>query len=292
MKKIIFFYSSLIMILAASCKKTEITNPLADFANLGIGSYVTKASTINLNMDYNTPASKVGITVNQYGNDIDKIVLFVVEGASSDPTTWKEIKTIPWTGEGTEISATSAQVATALGVTPADLTPGNFYTFYNRVITKDGRSFDLSNTPGALESNSNYNSAFRWTAYVTCPFTGGMAGSYDVVQDDWADWVPGDIVTVTDGPGANQINLSDVWPNRAYGDLVNPLIVNVNPANGTASVPLVTFGSYPPLATAQGASAGDVAGYAFSCTGFITLAMAVTYNGGSQGTLKLILKKR
>ena len=292
MKKISIYISLFLGVLLFSCKKTEITNPLADFKNLGIGSYITKVSTINLNLDYNVSTSKVGITVDQYGMEVDKIVLYVVAGANPTPSAWKKIKTITFTGKGTEISATSQDVATALGVNVSELTPGNYYTFYNQVITKDGKTFDVSNTPGALESNSNYNAVFRWQAYVTCPFTGGMTGSYKVLQDDWADWAVGDVVQVTDGPAANQINLSQVWPNPAYGSIVNPLLVNVDPANGVAKVPLVTFGAYSPLTTAQGASAGDVAGYVFSCTGFITLSMKVVYNGSNQGNLKLVLQKQ
>ena len=292
MKKISIYISLFVGVMLFSCKKTEITNPLADFKNLGIGSYITKVSVLNLNLDYNVATSKVGITIDQYGEDVDKVVLYVVVGANPTPSAWKKIKTITFTGTGTEVSATSQEVATALGVAVSALTPGNYYTFYNQVITKNGKTYDVSNTPGALESNSNYNSVFRWQAYVTCPFTGGMTGNYKVLQDDWADWSVGDVVQVTDGPGANQINLSKVWPNPAYGSIVNPLLVNVAPANGVAKVPLVTFGAYSPLTTAQGASAGDVAGYVFSCTGFITLTMKVVYNGSNQGNLKLVLQKQ
>ena len=39
-------------------------------------------------------------------------------------------------------------------------------------------------------------------------------------------------------------------------------------------------------------SAGDIAGYVLSCTGFITLTMKVTYNGSSQGNKKLVLQKQ
>jgi hypothetical protein len=292
MKKISIYISLFLGVLLFSCKKTEITNPLADFKNLGIGSYITRVSDINLNMDYNVGTSKVGITIDQYGMDVDKVVLYVVAGANPTPSAWKKIKTIPFTGKGTEISATEQEVATALGVAIINLTPGNYYTFYNQVLTKDGKTYDVSNTPGALESNSNYNAVFRWQAYVTCPFTGGMTGNYKVLQDDWADWSVGDVVQVTDGPAANQINLSKVWPNPAYGSIVNPLLVNVAPANGVAKVPLVTFGAYSPLTTAQGANGSDVAGYVFSCTGFITLSMKVVYNGSNQGNLKLVLQKQ
>ncbi len=292
MKKIVKYFCLFGLIILFSCKKSGVPNPLADVKNLGIGSYITLASSVNLNLSYNTPASTASIKVNQYGSDVDKVVVYVVAGSNSDPASWKKIKTIPFTGPGTVLAVTSQEVATALGVTVASLSPGNFYTFYNQVITKDGRTFDLSNTLGALENNSNYNAVFRWQAYITCPFVAPVAGNYKVIQDDWQDWSPGNIVQVLDGPGANQIDLSKVWPNPAYADIVSPLIVNIDPATGSAKVPLVTFANnYPGTATAQGAGAGDVAGYVFSCTGFITLNMTVKYNGSSQGNLKLVLQK-
>jgi hypothetical protein len=293
MKKILIFLSFVLAILASSCKKTGEQNPLADIKNLSVGSYPTLVSNGNLNFNYNVPTSKVDIKIDKYGEDIDKIDLFVVEGANSDPAKWKKIKSIPFTGSGTALSATSQEVATALGVTVASLSPGNFYTFYNRAITKDGKQYDLSNVGSALGSNSNYNACLQWTAYITCPFSGPVGGSYKVVYDgDWQDWSTGDIVQVTDGPAANQINLSKVWPNPAYGDIKDPLLVNIDPATGSAKVPKVTFGiNYPGTATAQGSGAGDFAGYVFSCTGYITLTMNVTYNGSPQGALKLKLQK-
>ncbi len=294
MKKILIFLSLAFLVIGIySCKKSGEANPLADVNNLGKGSYPTLVSNGNLNFNYNVPASKVDIKIDKYGEDVEKVVLYVVEGANSDPTSWKKIKTIPFSGTGTVLSATSQEVATALGVSVSSLSPGNFYTFYNQIVTKDGKIYDLSNVGNALGSNSNYNACFYWTAYITCPFVAPIAGNYRVVFDgDWQDWNTGDVVVVTDGPGVNQVNLSKVWPNPAYGDIVSPLLVNVDPATGTAKVPLVTFANnYPGTATAQGAGDNNVAGYVFSCTGYITLTMKVTYNGAPQGSLKLKLQK-
>ena len=263
-------------------------------ANLGVGSYLTLQSAVNLNFNFNTPASTVSIKVDQYGGEVDKIVLYVVAGANSNPATWKKIKTVPFTGAGTVLSVTSQEVATALGTTVPLLAPGTFYTFYNQVITKDGRTFDVTNTLGALESNSNYNAVLRWAAFITCPFVAPVAGNYRVVQDDWADWSTGDIVVVTDGPGANQVNLSLVWPGVPAGGIVkNPFIVNVAPATGTASIPKVDFGTYggSTIYTAQNPAGAASAGYVFSCTGLITLRVLITAGASSFGVNALVLQK-
>ncbi len=294
MRKILFVISTMGLIAyAVSCKKTEGVNPLADSNNLGKGAYITLAKTTNLNLNYASIASStVSIAVDQYpnGNDVDKIKVYVVKGSNSDPAAWKLIKTVSYTGAGTVLSATGQEIATALGTTPANLSPGNFYTLYNQIITKSGEIYDISNTYSLVEGNSNYNMAFRWTAYVVCPFVAPVGGTYTVIQDDWVDWSPGDAVPVTDGPGANQVNLSGVWPNPAYGTVVSPLVVNVDPATGTATIPSgVTWGNYGSFTTVTGTGS---TGYVFSCTGRITLSIHFTATGfGDQGFLKLILQK-
>ena len=125
---------------------------------------------------------------------------------------------------------------------------------------------------------------------VVCPFVPPVAGNYKVVQDDWVDWSPGAIVPVTDGPGVNQVNISKVWPNPAYGDIVNPLYLIVSPATGAATVPVnyTWANNYPGTAATNGAGSGFV----FSCTGDILMTIPVSYNGANQGSLKLVLKKQ
>jgi hypothetical protein len=294
MRKILFVISIIgVVAFAVSCKKEEGVNPLADSNNLGKGAYITLAKTTNLNLNYAAIASStVSIEVSQYsiGDDVDKIKIYVVQGSNSDPAAWKLIKTVDYTGDNTVLSVTGQQIATALGTTPANLSPGNFYTLYNQIITKGGNTYDISNTYSLVEGNSNYNMAFRWTAYVVCPFVAPVGGTYTVVQDDWVDWSPGDAVTVTDGPAANQVNLSAVWPNPAYGTIINPLYVNVDPATGTATIPTgISWGNYGSYTTST--LAGST-GYVFSCTGRITLSIHVNATGfGDQGFLKLILQK-
>jgi hypothetical protein len=295
MKKILNIFSvAAILLFAVSCKKSENSNPLSDVANFGKGAYITLASNINLNLNYAQVAtSKVGVKVSQYnnGNDVDKIKVYVVQGANANPTSWKLVKTVTYAGEGTELSATGAEIATALGVAPAALTPGNFYTFYNQVLTKSGETYDISNINSALESGSFYGVCFRWTASVVCPFVAPMAGTYRVVQDDWVDWSPGDLVQVTDGPGANQLNLSKVWPNPSYGNVgPNPLVITVDASTGNVTLPagLIWATGYPGTASTGAASSGLV----FSCTGRISLSVRILYNGGDQGFNKLILQKQ
>lgn len=290
MKKIVKIFLPLIILTALinACKKGDDVNPLADWNKLKLGSYLTLDSTLNLSFDYSQiETSTVGIEVTQYpvGQAVDHIMLYATENASYDTTLWHFVKSVPYTGEATKLTVTGAELANAYGVTTSDLEPGTTYTIYTRIITTEGYRFDVNtsgdNGGGGLVTGLAYNSAFWFTTKIICPFTSPVGGTYKVVRDDLGDWNAGDEVEVTDGPGSNQVNLSKVWPNPAKGTIVNPLLVNVNPVNGAATVPAVDFANYGTIY--RGTGSGSV----FSCTGLITLSITISGN-----PYRLILQKK
>lgn len=286
-----FVAAAIAVLFIGSCTK-DSKNPLFDNVFL-TGAYLTLESTTNVNFNTTDLSSAVGITVGSVGN-VDKVNLFVVDDASVDQT-WKLIKTIDYTGEGTVISATGQEIADALGYSAADFLPGTTLTMYNQVVTPDGKTYDITNAGPNVEA-PDFNSSFSWTVYVVCPFTGGMAGDYLVIEDGWADYSPGTIITnaVEDGPGPNQITLH-VYPNPAFGDPINPIIVDIDPATGTAYVPPVAYGDYGVIISAQGALSDDYqAGYVFSCTGYISLTLN-HFDGdpsNTYGNYTLVLQKQ
>jgi hypothetical protein len=303
MKKLLIITISIACLvnIINSCKKTGgAINPLSDVKNLTVGSYLVLDSTINLYFNNNQIAtSSVGITVSGYknGEAVDHIDLYVSADGTYDTTQWHKLKTVAYEGNGTKLMATGAEMAAALGVGTGTFVPGDSYTFYTRLFTKTGRTFDVNNTGNnagsGLVTGPTYFGAYFFTTYITCPFTGGMAGTYKVLSEDKGDWHIGDLVTVKDGPGANQIDLSLVYPG-AGGTIVKPLIVNVEPTTGRATIPLVTYGTYPSSAsefTAEGAGDNDVAGFIFSCTGYITLTIELQNKEKDLGPNRLILQK-
>ena len=277
------------MVLLNSCEKFDVPQ---DVNTLGKGSYVTLTKANNLILDFsNLSGSKASIDVKEFGAEQEKLTIFVAPGTpTQDKTKWKKIKEVPNTNGGIyNLSVSGTEIATAIA--PAVIAPGNQYTMYNVVTTKDGRTFDYANTATGFSGNPNYNMALSWSATVICPFIAPIGGKYIVVQDDWVDWSPGDEVDVLDGPGANQVNISKVWPNPAYGSVINPLVINVKPATGEASIPsgLVwgNYGSY------NASTLTPNTGFVFSCTGQIIMTIRVNASGfGDQGSLKLILRKK
>ena len=299
----------LIIIIAAcsafvalnSCKKTGGNiNPLSDIKNMKVGSYLVQDSLINANLNSTSPSSTVGIVVHQFpaGEAVDRILLYGTLGTSTDTLKWKLVKSVPYSsGTKVNVTATTAELATAFGVPASNFTPGSLLTFFTKAVTKSGLTYDITNAGNnggaGLVTGAAYKAAFSFTVYVVCPFTGHMAGSYRVKKDGWEDWVKDDIVQVTDGPGINQINLSQIYPNG--GTVINPLLVNIDPVTGTATVPKVTYGRYGGVNSvqysAEGVGANSVAGYVFSCTGFITLNLDHQGGGTDYGPNRLILEK-
>jgi hypothetical protein len=291
MKKIFSIISIALIPVFFGCKKGDINGA---FESQSTGSYVTKVAVGNKIINYaSINSAKVDVTVKEYGHPVEKIKIFVSAGtATTNTSTWKAIKEVPYSGDNVKLEVTAAEIATALGVPITSLSPGTSYTLYNQVHSKDGGKWDISNMNSTFYGGPNYNMLMTWDATVICPFTGNMAGDYRVIQDDWVDWSPGDIVQVTDGPAANQVNLTKVWPNPVYGTAVNPFVVNIDPATGSITIPSgVTIGDYSAYGYTLVTGSGST-GYIFSCTGDIKLRVRLSAPPfGDQGFFNLILKK-
>ena len=289
MKKIFSIITAATLLFLFGCKKGDINGA---FESQSTGSYLTKVALGNTIINYaNLSGSKVDATVKEYGNPIDKVKIYVSKGnATTNTASWKAVKEVTYSGE-TKLEVTATEIATALGIPVTGLETGETYTLYNQVKSKDGGVWDISNMNSAFYGSPNYNMLMTWAAVVVCPFTGNMAGTYKVIKDDWVDWSPGDLVQVTDGPGPNQINLSQVWPNPIYGTPVNPFVVSVNPATGAATITSgVTIGDYGGYTFVTGSGS---TGYVFSCTGDIKLVARMSAPPfGDQGNLGLILDKQ
>ena len=288
MKKFIIYIFSITILF--SCKKAYFIN---DFDNFEIGSYLKLESSDKTTLDYNKLSTEaISITVSPIGSELDKVNIYAVPGGDNlDKTKWKLIKTVAASGASPIVlSVSSQELATGLGVALSTLNPGNQYTLYNQNITKDGRTFDVSNTDDDLEGQPGYQSSFRWQAIIFCAYDAASTNNveYEVVTDDWHDFNPGDVITVKNGPGANQITLVDV-----YLTTVNhkDIVVNIAPANGAATIPKQPYGTY----------AGDNqvfeatgTGFIFSCAGTINLNIRHTTTAGGvvPGVFNFSLKKK
>ena len=298
MKKLIIViavFSGLIFLIN-SCKKTGGNiNPLSSVTLNGIGSYLVLDSVINLNLNSQSiGTSTVGITAHYYpaGEAVDHVLLYASASTGFDTSQWHLVKSVPYTSPATALTVSGTELGTALGVDPTTFAAGSSYTVFTRVVTKSGKTYDASNTGdnsgSGLISGTAYNSAFFFTANVVCPFAAPMAGDYNIVTDSWQDYVPLPQLipgAVTDGPGPNQISLH-VYPGPAAGIQTGPMIVDVDPATGNATIEKSTIGTYGGSVTTVTGS-----GNVFSCTGTISLNVDFVIAGTDQGTYLMVIKK-
>ena len=303
MKKIIYsiVFCSLLFAVS-SCKKTDgPVNPLSSIDNFKVGSYLILDKTINENFNLNSIASSaVGVTVHQFagGEKIDRIEIWASASSDYDTTKWKKVKSVPYAGDAVNLTVSGAELATALGVASSSFKPGSSFTFFNRIFTKTGARYDVNNTGtndgSGLNGGPEYKASFVFNGLIICPYTSSMAGTYKVITDDWQDNVPGDMVTITDGPKANTLDISGAWPGNSISivPIVNHLIIKIDPATGVVSVDKTIFedASYFGLGKATCYSGS---GYAFACTGRLQLSLGVSVEiGGDYGNMRLILQKQ
>ena len=283
-----YYFSLILLLLIASCKKP------ADFYNeLGKGTTLTLVKLNNGLLNAVDATSTVSLVINFNGAPVESVNLYVSTAPTKDKTKWKLIKNIPFNGE-TTISATNAEIAKALGLTPGALSPGSVFDLYNEAITKDGRKFSSANTSDIdLENQPAFNTAFHWNATVVCPYnSASLAGTYKVIQDDWQDWNPGQLVQVTVGATSNTVDISKVWPNPVFGQVVTPLTFTVD-KDGIVTVPTgVVWGNYGVRPSDETKTLAGSTGFVFSCTGVIDIKVHFSYGGADQGFPHLILKKQ
>jgi hypothetical protein len=286
MKKItlIFLGIAIVLLGAYSCKKGNI---YGDSKTLLSGSYITLDSVINEQLDFSNPTATVSIKVGSKGDPVASVNIFVATGSNAlDTTGWVLIKNVPYS-DGVVLSVSTAELAAALAPNP--IVPGTNYALQNQVVTKDGRTFSVSNTPSTYNSFPAYNMALSWNATAVCAFDPvATAGAYKVVTDAWADYTPGDPVTVLAGPGPNQINFL-VYPSTAFGGFQQKnMVVDVDPTTGAATIASQQtgfYGSGGPSAVLSGS------GFVFSCTGVIDLNIDIIYGGSDYGPQHFVISK-
>ena len=316
MKKNIFYVLVALSIGMFSCKKTDNINPLSDYSNFKQGAYITLNRTINTEFNFNSlAASQVGVNVKKYNNgvEIDSVILYVSATATTDKTKWKLIKASAFTADSIDLTCTGAQLATALGVDIATLEPGSQFFFYNRIVTKEGLSYDVTNIGQSLESGAAYAVCLRWSTFIVCGYNAteifgstGTEADFEVIVDGWEDWYSGDVVTIYKGSLLKPDTVNTISLRGVYGDnatFLGDLVARINPANGSTSVKGVTVYRYPSGTTysargyGNGAAGDDVqAGYVFSCTGYIGLTLnwytgPITSVGTNFGPFRIILQQ-
>lgn len=109
-------------------------------------------------------------------------------------------------------------------------------------------------------------------------------GDFEVLQDDWEDYFPGDVVTLS--ASGNTVSFDYPTPYNHQ-----PLLITVNPTTFATSVPLTSFGRYSAAGTIYTAkSVAGVNSVVVPCDETISVVLAFGSTGGANygnGLLKL-----
>jgi len=290
MKKILLLIAGVVAIVGIhSCTKDTINGDVSAYEMGAYLVYNQDAPGTQLYDLSDIANSTVSIDVKSVGSPIDAVNVYV--GSATDGSDWTLIKTVEF-NESATLSVSGAELAAALGQDISDFTAGNSFTFFNEVVTTDGRTYSMANTSTDFESQTPYKMAFRWYATIFCAFDASVfTGVFIVDEDGWADYSAGDVIpnAAEPGPGENQIMLH-VYPSSKYGTAINPIIVDIDPETNEATVSKQVYGQYN--GSAYGDFSVEGSGSVNSCTGVISLSLEHTVAAGTFGTYNLVIRKQ
>lgn len=289
MKYIIAFFLSAILFTA--CQKED--NPkLPDLVRVPLPLITLDPSGDNA-ISPTTPETFLGKYVVDiyFKNDIKPQKFDIVIIKNGDHSTVKTLK------EGVTIFPTSfeltgADIVSAFGA-PSE---GDSYDIGADVTTASGQKFEAFplNATGYSSSIAGQPGSSTSIQYIVpCAFNKeNFNGSYTVVQDDWADYDPGETVEVKPGAGENEISIA-AYPSPAFGKNRKPMILTINPLSNDPTtyegvIAEQVIGDYdgaPPGATARGT------GSANPCGDRITMTVTINIGGDDYADNVLVLEK-
>lgn len=189
------------------------------------------------------------------------------------------------------VTFTSAQLTSLFGAPPA---PGDNYIIGANVILQSGQKIEAFPADGLPNYDPNIFAMpglgpLTVSYAVFCPFDASQYdGDFVVVQDDWQDYFPGDVIQVT------MIDATHVsFMYNAFD--AQPIIVEIDPATNTTSVSKQYFGNYGP--DFGGFFAESIAGnpnnYVIPCNGTLSLVLDISSDVlGDFGGFRIVLQKQ
>ncbi len=283
MKKYLkYLLVSLSLVIIASCedesKNRVPTPPNGAFVYLDVDTPVIDVTNID--------SSSYDFTLTAPAGNIESYELSVNRNGGDD----FPILTI--TKFPTSVSISAADIANALGITVADLQPGDAYNFSALITDKNGNESSIDNLNGDAK-NPGERQAFKHTTYLSCPFNAAdAAGLYQVTFDGFFEDQPWD-VEILAGPGENQITMKNLYePSTGQGGY--DIVIDVDPNTGIATVE--NQGVFDTDAFGWGYGEAKVRtngpSFVFSCSGTITLLLNYNVSLGSFGTFQFSLQKQ
>jgi len=299
--KNIFFPVGLLAILVfAGCTKDD--GPIKDEYLKLIDAVPAIATTIDATgspaIDVLNPGSFQGkFTVSEFfsgpgSESPEKVDVVVRKNGATGPNVkvfQANVTTLPAT-----YTVTTAQLETLFG---APVTVGDNYDFSTDIYIKGGRkyeAFPLGGVPSSSGPTAVPGFSYMARFGAICAYNPAFyEGDFVVVEDAWADWSPGDIVTITKIDD-KKFSFINPWATAPR----NPIVVTVNTGNNQVTIPKSSagaawgwaVGTYTGAFMATGGPA--TASFVSPCDKSVTLNLSYAVDQGTFGGFyKLVLRK-
>jgi hypothetical protein len=291
MKKIIIY--SLYLFSAAvffpACKK-DVNGKLPELTSVPL-PLLQKVTGTDQVISAQTPDAFSGkFTVGLYfPNDAPPKKFDVVVIKNNDKANVKVIKA-DVTSFPTDVTVTGTQLATLFG---SAIVLGDKFDISVDVTTYTGQKFEAFPVVGnsyaaGIAAQPGSSTLIRYEA--VCQYIpAAYQGSFEVVSDDWGDYVPGDIVQLTMVDNTH-------FSFKYLADGALPIVVTVNPVTNAVTVPKQVYGSgYGgaswPYGNISCESVPGVDDFVAPCAGTFSVVLKHTVAAGSFGEAKIVLKK-
>ena len=189
-------------------------------------------------------------------------------------------------------TVTGEQLKTLFG---ADIQSTDFFDIGADVNLPGGEKIEAFPTDGFPNYDPNISTfpnlgAITIQYGVFCDYDPSVyQGNFVVVQDDWQDYHPGDVVPVT--------KIDDTHFSFKYNGLdTQPIIVEIDPATNTPSIANQYFENYgPPFGDFYIQTVASGNNYVLPCQGVVSIFADIYSDNpdyGDQGNFRLILQKQ
>jgi len=242
MKKFILYFTIIAFALFTGCSKDDGPVPKAVKLERVPAPLIVKDPTGSVGLDMTNLAGFNGkYTISLYfPNDIPPAKLDIVIRKNENNADVKiiqaDVKTFP-----TSLSITAAQIATLFG----PITLGDAYDIGADVYAQSGKVYHAFPVVGngyaaAFQpDHPGFSPSVRYAA--ACQYNTDIypSGNYIVLQDDWADYQPGDIVQLT------KIDATHISFKYAAASPL-PVVITIDPLTNVTSATLQQYGNYGP----------------------------------------------
>ncbi len=243
MKKHIVFYFLLGAVMLTSCDRNDGFVPKEFTPERVPAPKIVKDATGSAAIDMTNLGSfngKVNVSL-YFPDDIPPQKFDIVIRKNNDNTNVRVFQA-GVTSFPTVITITAAQIATLFG-TP--ITLGDNYDVGADVYAQTGKKYEafpavgLGYAAAFQPDHPGFSPSIRFSAI--CQYNAALypTGNYTVLVDEWADYLPGEIITVT------QIDATHLSFNYLAPISNQPIIVTIDPATNITSVTKQNYGNYP-----------------------------------------------